>query len=322
MKNKISLIALALILILSACANPTPTTVFITATPSGIIITATPEPNPSATGDALPNTLTPTPTVEPSVTSSATIPYLTLAPTDNPDLGSTLTPSQIVPSLTIPATLPNRLPNPGMEEFTTVQVCGEGKCESHIVPTGYEPYYCDEHYMPEPCDALRIGTGNPVGLKMHRPEYKIAKASENPERVHSGDFAAQWFHFSRVGKSGLYVTVGTEPGEICEVGGWRQAWNNYKGDIQSENQTQDDRDNIMHRIKVNLDGKTGAYLEENLSSRWYGYDDFPYDTWGLVSYQFTANSARTTVFFESIVLFPVTNNDVYLDSVYMRCATP
>jgi hypothetical protein len=208
-----------------------------------------------------------------------------------------------------------------MEEFYETWVCDEADdyCVMHIVPVGYEPYYCDKPYMPEKCEALRIGTGNPEGLKMRRPEWKIAELIEYPDRVRSGNRAAQWFTYSGVSQSGLYTVVDTVPGALCDVGGWRQAWNNYEGDIQSEDSTPDDRANITHRIQVNLSGKTNAFLEENISSRWYGYDDFQYDEWGMVSYQFVANSTQTTIFFESLVLFPVTNNDVYLDDVYLRC---
>ena len=279
---------------------------------------------PTVTETVIPDTVTPSATydeltywtLEPSETPTSTA---TATATETPSATIDPSPTPIVPSVTVPPSRPNLLPNAGMELYDFVWVCQGDDCERHLVPVGYSPYYCGINYTPEPCPAPRIGTGNPEGLIMRRPEWKIAAWVEYPNRVHSGSSAGQWFCFFGSCQAGLYVTVPTAPGALCEVGAWRQAWNNYDDDIESEESTQDDRDNVQHRIQVNLDGKTFAFAEDNLSSRWFGYDDFRYDTWGLTTYQFVANSYLTTVFFESMVLFPIANNDVYLDDVYMRC---
>jgi hypothetical protein len=225
-----------------------------------------------------------------------------------------------VPDETVSPGQPNLLLNPDFETYSSTLVCNDaGFCVTHIVPDDWEPHYCDKPYMPEPCNALYQGTKNPADLMMRRPEYKIAKLAEYPNRVFEGYSSAQWFCYSGVCRAGLYQVVETEPGMLCEVGAHVQSWNNYKGDQTSESQSQDDRDNITWRIVINLAGKTLSFLDDNLASRWYGYEDFPYDTWGKIEYQFVTNSHETTVFFESLVLFPVTNNDVYLDAAYLRC---
>jgi hypothetical protein len=317
-----------------------PQTPVFTPTLSVKTPTKTPVDLATPTLDQETPTLTPSPSDTPPPTETATssptpydptptqiVTFKTLTPT--PPATATDVPS-ITPSHTPdiwigteePIFLENLLPNPDLEEFYWSNVCRDGECVVHYVPVGYEPFYCDEPYMPEKCDAYFQGTKNPIDLKMRRPEWKIAKKTEYPNRVYSGDFASQWFTFSGVHQGGLYTVVDTEPGWLCEAGGMFQSMNNIEGDIDSEARTEDERANVSYRIQVNKSGKTFFKSEDNLSSRWYGYDDFPYDTWGLVSYQFTTNSTQTTVFFESLVLFPVTNSDVYLDSVYMRCATP
>jgi hypothetical protein len=323
-KNKI-MVLIFLVAILIGCIDSTPSPIVITATPTPTIkyvtetpvvyITATPQPSPSATDEPGSDTPTPTYTEAPSATLNAS----TSTATVNPDPGGTLTPTRIFYPTADP-NLPNLLPNSGMDEFYDYEQCNEDGCEMHKIPVGYETHYCDVHYMPEPCDALMQGNGNPIDLKMRRPEYTIAHAVNYPNRVHSGETAAQWFCYAGACRAGLYRVVETEPGWSCEVGAYFQMWNNYKGGIESEDSTPDDRANITVRIMVNLSGKTLSFLPENASSRWYGYDDFGgYDKWGKVTYRFVTNDFETTVFFESLVLYPVTNNDVYLDDIYMRC---
>jgi hypothetical protein len=306
--------------------------------PPTLTVTPNPTPDatetPTATQTSAPDTATPTstdvwPTLTPLPTETATE---TSSPT--PDI-----PTPIVPVETVSPDAPNLLPCPEMEcEFSTHWECDEiYGCVEHSVPDGAFPFYRDQPYTPDkqpvlrPCAEGQEWGCNPPELFMGRPEYKPTETEENedgvrvsvfPYRVHSGIQAAAWFCMFRSCQAGLYYVVNTEPGMLCEAGGYIQSWSSPDGSLQSQLITQDDRDASQWRIKVNKSGKTFAFLGENLSSRWYNWEDGHYDNYVKMFYQFTANSYQTTVFFENLRIWRFGNQDSYLDSVYLRCNPP
>ena len=80
---------------------------------------------------------------------------------------------------------------------------------------GWEPFYCDQPYTPTRCPAERIGSGNPPGLLMGRPEYK---PTDIANRVHSGATAQQWFCFFRTCRAGVPRDGwGTQRGAVADA---------------------------------------------------------------------------------------------------------
>lgn len=340
MKRRVSIVLIILAALLAACELPGPVfptaapTVEPTAAPSETDTprptgtsapTRTPEPS-ATTGPSQTPTATETAGPSPTPTATATA-TKTPTPTDTPTITPTPTetppptPTQIMPDIIIPEDTPNLLRNPGFEgEYATTEYWSdaEGMYIKHLTASGWIPYYCDQPYTPEKCPALRQGDGNPEGLLMGRPEFKL---TEIANRVHGGERAQQWFCAMRACRAGVYTTVETVPGQVCEVSVWVQTWSAdgagypYISDVS----TQDARDNSIWLIRVSPTGDTWAFADENLVSRAFGYEDGHYDQFVEISYRFVAQSITTGVFIENLRLWPIGNNDSYVDDARVRC---
>ncbi len=280
-------------------------------------------------------THTSTPTDTPTSTPTDT-PTFTSVPTNTPVPPPTNTP--VPPATAVPATAAapsatpgsvqpgpegNRLNNPGFEGDVRPVIFGEVK-----IFEGWEPFYCDEPYTPnkcaapKPCAPGQTTSCNPVNEFpfMKRPEYKSTKLDY---RVHSGSTAQQWFCFAATCQAGVFQTFSTSPGEICEVGAYVQSWANFDSDLASDGlDTQDGKDTSQWYIKVDPTGGTYAFANGILVSRVFNYDDGHYDKYVKISFVFTATSTSATVFFENLRIWPVLNNDNYIDDAYAHCRAP
>lgn len=291
-------------------ATPVPTTpVATTAVPTTAV------PTTAVPTTAVVTTTPTTPTFTPTATATATA---TLVPSNTPTPTATNIPVQdpsptpIDNGVDVPANAPNRLANAGFE----------GRVRPVIFPEvnlyeGWEPFYCDEPYTPEKCPALRRGTGNPEWLMMGRPEYK---PTDVRNRVHSGTTAQQWFCFWRTCRAGVFQTVTTTPGATCVAGAWVQSWSSNGTGFTSDLQTLDQRANSTWFIRVDPSGGINAFADGLLISRGFGYSDGIYDKYVNIEYEFIATGTRATIFFENLRLWPVANNDNYIDDAYVRCS--
>jgi len=153
---------------------------------------------------------------------------------------------------------------------------------------------------------------------MGRPEYKPTSLGY---RVHSGATAQQWFCFNRVCRAGVYQTIDTVPGGLYEVGAYIQSWSTNNADetgAASRLVTADDKANSTWQIMVDLYGRNNPFIYPTgmLSSRSFGFADGVYDQYVPISYRFVATGMRTTIFFLDTRLWPVTNNDSYIDDAW------
>ncbi len=275
-------------------------------------------------------TVTPSQTVISPAAAQTTAPVLpTATPTRTPTPTFTAAPQAAPPADVVPVSSPNRLVNPSFEGRVRAVRFGEVN-----VFEDWWPFYCDDTTVPGGCPALRIGPDeNPAGLMMGRPEYKPTDVGN---RVHSGATAQQWFCFSRVCRAGVYQTFDTTPGALCEVGAYVQSWSTGNASAtgwRSQLTTQDDRDNATWQILVDLNGGSNPFTGGNmLASAVFGYDYEPeagynrahgghgvYDQYVPIRFTFIATGTRTTVFFQDTRLWPVTNNDSYIDDAWARC---
>ncbi|MCC6905976.1 MAG: LysM peptidoglycan-binding domain-containing protein [Anaerolineae bacterium] len=278
----------------TATRTPAPGTPTATRTPSPVPTTAV----PGATAPAA--TATPAPSATP------------VSPTATSVAAATTDPGQaVLGAVAIPASAPNRFFNPGFEGTTRGVIFGEVN-----VFESWEPFYCDQPYTTSKCPAERLGTGNPVDLKMGRPEYK---PSDVANRIHSGVTSQQWFCFYRTCRAGVFQTVSTTPGAVCEVTAYVQSWSGTGYNFLSEVSTEDARLNSQWFIAVDRGGATDAFAPGVLRSRAFTYYDSHYDKYVQISYRFQATGTRTTIFFENLRLWPIPNNDNYLDDVSVRC---
>lgn len=235
------------------------------------------------------------------------------------------TPSIEVPTSTITPTPDyalgvNLFENPSFEGAYSPRIFGEVN-----VAESWEPFYCDEPYVAEGCPAPRIGSGNPEGLRMGRPEYKPAQTEE---RVHSGQTAQQWFCFFRTCQAGVYQTVETVPGATYEACAYVQSWS--AGDehgtdgqqYHSWTATDDDRANSSWAIIVDLTGGNYAFANHVIRSNRFTYEDGHYDQFAQMCYTFTATGRQTTIFFENLRLWPFAHNDSYIDDASVEMIAP
>ena len=272
----------------------------------GATIEAEAAATPTSTEESTPEaTLAPTDTPTPEPTD-------TTPPTETPS--PTTAPGEPTPTplfAVVPEDALNLLDNPGFEGETRPVVFGEIN-----VFEGWQPFYCDRPYTPDKCPAPRQGNGNPVGLEMGRPAFQSTAV---PNRVHSGETAQQWYCFRRSCRAGVFQTVEVSPGVSCEAGAWVQSWSADGTGFTSDLETIDARANSNWRIIVDLAGGDYAFAAGLPSSRAFDYDDDIYDQYTLIRYTFQTTGPRVTVFFENLRLWPIINNDNYIDDAYLRC---
>ncbi len=275
-------------------------------------------PVPPATFPPTPtNTLAPTvtPTLQPTFPPT---PTNTLAPTVTPSPQPTFppgfqTPTSEVSGTSVPVDASNRLQNPDFEGAT--HAVGSA---SVTVGEGWEPFYCDQPYTADKCPALRLGTGNPQGLLMARPNYAMATT---PFRVHGGGSAQSWSCPWIACRGGVYQTVDTIPGSTCEAGAAVMSVSaNSPTALLSDLITFDDRANSTWFIKVDPQGAPdSAFNTGILTSQGFGYSDGIYDQYVLIKYTFPVTNTQTTVYFENLRLWPLTINDSFIDDAYVKC---
>jgi len=277
------IIAVGQVLIIKQGSGPQPTPIpATTVAPTGVATTAVPTTVPTVVPTAVPTT--------PS---------------------GPATPTQIVGPVVIPSNASNLVTNSSFTGQVRPVIFGEVN-----VFESWEPFYCDQPYTQQKCPAPRQGSGNPPGLMMGRPEYKPTDVAN---RVHSGKTAQQWFCFWRTCDAGIFQTVTTTPGAVCVAGAFVQSWSANGTGFTSDLQTADQRANSTWFIRVDPTGGTSAFANSILISRGFGYGDGIYDKYVEISYQFAATSNKATVFFENLRLWPISNNDNYIDDVYVRC---
>jgi LysM repeat protein len=281
----------------SATATPTKAATGASTTAAGITPSATTQAGVTLTATQIIPTVPPTATETPLPT-----------PTYPPGF---MTPTPQVPRTPIPAQALNLLINPGFEGNTR-SVGGD----TLNIFDGWQPFFCHPPYTTADCPALRAGTGNPAGLMMGTPQYASVSTGF---RVKAGNTAQQWSCFWTACRGGVYQTFATTPEAECEVTAYVQSWSSNDFSIVSDLMTQDARDNSTWFILIDLTGGTNAYASGIQSSRGFGYLDGIYDQYAPISYVFTAAGSQTTVFFENLRLWPLTNNFNYLDETSVRC---
>jgi len=219
----------------------------------------------------------------------------------------------------------NRVQNAGFE-----QSIGSVDMTSDVVANNWLPFYCAPPFTTEACPAQRRGEGNPADLTMSKPVYTSMR---EPVRVLSGEKSQHWYCANIVCQAGVYQTVATQPGELCEVGAFVQSRSaTAETGVDEEGQStgigrsdladQSKRENSTWVIRVDLEGGGAPYEDDVLTSRVFGYDDGIYDQYAPIRYSFTATSERTTIFYENARLWPFPFNDNFIDEAYVRCVSP
>lgn len=327
MTKLLRLIPLIVILLLVACSDPafqqgefSADCSWVYDDTGSIVMTCYPT---LKTPLATPNT--------PTATTTPQIPTATRTPTGVPTAVPTKT------ATSVPSNQ-NLFVNPSFEGGATIYAWAGGlQLPEVAVVNGWSPLFCDFPYRSTACPALFQGDKNPEGLLMGRPEMRNTDISS---RVHSGAGAQYWFCFWRACDAGVYQTVNTAVGETCTVSAYVMSWSRFYWDNKLSNAdnflsqflNDDSYSNSLWRIGVNLNGGTSAYGSSVLNSPWYSLprsitsiNGEPiavldhYDKFALLTYTFTAQSERTTIFIRNLRLFPANFNDNSIDDASIVC---
>lgn len=314
------LIALALLALVHLACTGAYSVASVTPEPQATI--STPGSLPPTTGE-MSSTASPTsaPTLTPLPTEPST---LTATPTQAPSPTIDPTPTRIAWATPVPTGAPNLLLNPSFEPPYTERAMRK------ILALHWSWFECDG------CPAPRRGSGNPDDLVMGSAEFVPAARVDDPLRWRSGTNAQQFFSFYWAYRGGVWQTVPTEPGQICEAGAWVQSWSDngvthdphrswldIDDGLANSFADQDLRANSTWYVIVALDGvpdferppEPGVFEV----SRGFGYDDHIYDQWARIVTIFEAAGPFTTIGFENVRIWPFAQNDNYIDDAYVRC---
>lgn len=207
----------------------------------------------------------------------------------------------------------NRFQNPGFEGNFRPVVFREIN-----VFEAWEPFYCADPYIWEHCPdegKCEIDCAHPSSGK-GRPEYKPTGIDKY---VNSGASAQQWFCSFWPCRGGVFQTVATKPGEVCEVGAYVQSWSNNDGNIASDIDSDSDKVNARWQILVDPYGGSNAFALGLDKSRKFGFADGIYDQFVLIQHTFVAKSNYATVFFYDYRMWGFINNDSFIDDAYVIC---
>lgn len=315
--------------------------------PNRITPTATDGPSPTPTEIGA--------TVEPVGSAVPTEPA-TAIPTATADSNASPTPIVDIGRIDIPPEILNLFTN---GDFDFAANCPERTWPGvlvypHAVAPGWTPVFGAFGFLgyQDTFPAGRIGSGNEVGTVQGRPEYKCANEVEDASRVTlpnpidgKTEYAQQAFLAGRVGDQGVFQTVTTKPGDVCEVSFFAQSWSAagdqgavgydpQTGAVEyalygSDQLTQDQRDNSLMKIVIDLNGGNDPYRpgvliyrHEELLSDGKMHPIPTYDAYYQIKYRFRPTGTRTTVFLINYRLWRFGHNDAYFDKASVQCVTP
>lgn len=295
-------------------------------------------------------TMTPDGSLSPTDRPGATLTYTSM-PTSlsTPSASYTASPTETAtstPTATEGFSTPTRIwkpenlfCDPGFEWPYSAAYRGEGNTEwITIMPSAecWQPFSSAPPYTPELWQALRpCAPGQTQGCNNPDDDQKLAEFThtillygddgptgpKNPGDIHGGIVAQQWFCAFATCRAGVFQAVETIPGATYRVGAWVRAWQNDDDDPASELDKPSDYEGAFWQIVVALDGNLFAFASSNVvCGEWHatGKEDMKFwDAYYLIECEFVANSSTTVVFVESWRVWPVPNNNSFIDDAYI-----
>lgn len=163
-------------------------------------------------------------------------------------------------------------------------------CNTAQTPNGWIPWWISQ-------------TDDDPDWKNRMPEYKPATQPFD-DRLHSGNFAAQYFTFHSTHTAGLLQVVDVPANATVRFSIWGQAWSSTGDGDFSEFPTA-----VNMRIGIDPTGSTNPY---NPSIVWSDYKQ-PYDNYQQFTVESTAQGDTVTVFTISSPDEARKHNDIYWD---------
>ncbi len=163
-------------------------------------------------------------------------------------------------------------------------------CNTAQTPTGWIPWWISQ-------------TDTDPEWKNRMPEYKPA-TQPFANRLHSGNFAAQYFTFHSTHTAGLLQVVEVPANAQVQFSIWGQAWSSV-----SDGDFSDFPTTVNMRIGIDPTGGTNPY---NGAIVWSDYKQ-PYDVYQQFSVEAQAQGTTVTVFTISSPDEARKHNDIYWD---------
>ncbi len=208
--------------------------------------------------------------------------------------------------------------SPIISQHTVPGACpGHSDCDKHgwayhYLRDKWYPAFCESQYTGDDCPA--DAEGNDPDLLQGRPEYKTISRADFPGIVTEGhgEYVQSWFCMFEACTAGIYQTIDVVPGQAYQIEADFRQWLNYDDDPESDLDNPDDATSSRWQICVNQTGDTFAFDESNVCTQPF---HIPWDTWHNFGMLITANSSQMTVFFINERLYPLPNQDSYIDNI-------
>lgn len=169
---------------------------------------------------------------------------------------------------------------------------------------------------------LCVGTHD---FRQGRPEVRVISTTLDPNRVHSGDQATQFFTFWRCHRGGLYQRLTVEPEKHYTVQVYVHTWfsncdlkPHYRLPLDYDCDTEDPILWAQDWLRIGID-PLGGIDPAAPSVEWSAWEQ-RYGRYGdpLILKHVLAISSTATVILESLATHPLKHCDVYWDDVSIR----
>ena len=204
---------------------------------------------------------------------------------------------------------PNRLVNPGFEDE------GKWPFEAGVreiqVPPGWFAFWRDAPPIgiPLPSNCSRR---QDASCYWARPEFREVKATEFPNRVHSGARALKYFSFGRMHEAGLYQVVEGIPLDArLRFSVWLQTWMCGSASACQGGKVSDAPARMHLQIGIDPSGSIDPWSPQVIWSP----EGETFDRWQRFHVDASSETGLATVFVRSRAEWdwPRLNNDVYVD---------
>ncbi len=179
----------------------------------------------------------------------------------------------------------NLLQNPGFEG-TYIPFNGD---QTRMVAPGWSAWN------------LNRKPGDP-GFSNLQPNYR---AATNPNRIHGGSSAQEFFTFFATHTGGVFQQVSVTPGSRLRFSAFINVWSTALDDPNKSAQPS------RYSVRVGID-PTGGTDGASSNIVWSDSQEF-FDEYEQLSIEATASGSSVTVFVESAPKDPVKNNNTYVD---------
>lgn len=143
-----------------------------------------------------------------------------------------------------------------------------------------------------------------------RPEWRAAAPFR--ERIRSGDNSQQWFTWSGTHDAGVYQVVDVPDYSLAKFSIWMQQW------CQKAN-NQPAHKNIRMMVGIDPHGGVDPFSDDIVWGEELRADN---DKWIQLTTPTVETSDRVTLFIRSVAVWPVRDNNVYVDDAQLDVTPP